>query len=240
MKVLVKQPSEALKKQLPVPGASGGIAAIVAVTAASRGLVAGAAELTAAGSLTAGMLFVDLAGGADGERYLVTALVDDASGQRLEAEMEIAVVEGAWSTPDGGAGYVTIAEFVDRFGFDEALRMTDTEGDGRIDRSLLVNALSAAQAIANVHLGARLVLPLDPVPEIVKVAVGDMARARLYPRGAPEGVSDAAKAGLKLLERIGEGKLPLPSATPLPQAPSSSPILISPGRRQYSNGIEGY
>lgn len=118
--------------------------------------------------------------------------------------------------------------------------MTDSDGTGRIDRALLVNALGAVQAKADVYISARYKVPLDPVPEIVKVAIGDMARARLYPRGAPEGVSDDAKAAEKLLEKISDGRLPLPSAAALPQAASSAPILVSPGRRQYPNGLQDY
>jgi phage gp36-like protein len=239
VKVLVKQPAEALKRELPIAGAAA-VAQLVELTVQSRGLVAGSAPIEAAGSLTAGMLFVDIAGGSDGERYLVTARIEDIAGEIHEGEMEIAVLDAAWSMPDGGAGYVTIADFVEQFGFEETVRMTDAEGDGRIDRQLLVSKLRAAQAIAEVHIGARFALPLDPVPEIVKVAIGDMARARLYPRGAPDGVADPAKAALKLMQQIGEGKLPIASAAPIAEAPSSSPILISPGRRQYPDWLRGY
>jgi phage gp36-like protein len=237
--VLTKQPAEQLKRELAVPGA-GPIAAIASVTAVSRQLVAGSAALGVSGSLTAGLLFVDLSGGTDGERYLVTARVTTAAGELREAELEVAVVDGAWAMPDGGAPYLSIKDFVDRFGLDEVVRMTDG-GDGRIDRALLVGALAAVQAITDAYLGTRFAVPLGPspsgVPEIVKTAIGDMARARLYPRGAPEGVSEAAKAALKILERISEGKLAMPTLQPAAAAPSSAaPILVSPGERLYPRG----
>lgn len=240
MQILVKQPSEALKKELPVPGAVGAIASIDAVTSVARGLVAGSAALTAAGSLTAGALFLHLEGGTDGERYLVTARVEDASGQSLEAELEVAIVDGAWAMPDGGAGYLDIKGFVDRFGLEEVVRMTDPDGTGRIDRQLLVSTLAAVQAVADAHIGARYAVPLDPVPEIVKVAIGDMARVRLYPREAPAGIAEQAKAALKILERIGEGRLPLGIAAAAVAAPSSAPIVVSPGVRQYPDGLKDY
>ncbi|MEA3018407.1 MAG: hypothetical protein QOI38_3129 [Sphingomonadales bacterium] len=238
MQRLIKQPAEELKRSLAFEGAAP-IAAIISVAAESRGLVVGSAALVVSGELGAGMLFVRMEGGTDGERYLVTARVEDQGGEIREAELELAVVDGAWTMPAGGDGYLAIDEFVRMFGLEEAVRMTD-DGTGRIDRAMLVEALSAVQAVADVHISAAYAVPLSPVPQIVKVAIADMARARLYPRGAPDGVADAAKAGLKLLERIGEKKLPLPSAAPLPEATSSSPILIAPGVRRYTRGLEDY
>lgn len=239
MQTLLKQPAEELKRELPVPGA-GAILEILTVTAESRGLVAGSAPIEASGSLTAGMLFVDLAGGTDGERYLVTAQVRDAAGELREAELELAVIESAWIMPGGGAGWLSVAEFVARFGLEETVRMTDGDGSGRIDRALLVNALTDAQAIAEANIAARYALPLTDPPPLVKTAIADMARARLYPRGMPEGVADAAKVAERRLEQIGSGKLKLPAAAPIAEAPSASPILISPGRRQYPGGLEDY
>ncbi|MFN3432554.1 MAG: phage protein Gp36 family protein, partial [Candidatus Sericytochromatia bacterium] len=39
-----------------------------------------------------------------------------------------------------------------------------------------------AQAIAEAHIASRYALPLATVPRILEMAVGDLARARLYPR----------------------------------------------------------
>jgi phage gp36-like protein len=241
IKTLVMQPSEALKKELPVPGA-GAIASILAVSAESRGLVAGSAPIAAAGSLTAGMLFLDLSGGTDGERYLVTARVETAAGETREAELEVAIVDGAWAMPDGGAGYVSISDMVRKYGLEELVRMTDADGSGRIDRTLLVTALSDVQAVADAYIAARYQVPLASPPEIVKVAIADMARARLYPRGAPDGVAEAAKAGLRLLEQISKGSLQLPSlsSAPVAETPSTAPIAVSPGRRAYPDGLRDY
>ncbi|HEX8224475.1 MAG TPA: phage protein Gp36 family protein [Allosphingosinicella sp.] len=239
MQALVKQPSEALKRQLPIEGAAA-IVAIIDVTAASRGLVAGSAPIVAAGSLTAGALFIHVSGGTDGERYLITAQVEDAAGETREGELELVVLDGAWTTPDGGAPYLSIAEFVAKCGLEETVRMTDVDGSGRIDRGLLVGALGDAQAVADAFISAVYAVPLAEVPQIVKVAIADMARARLYPRGAPEGIDGARKAALALLERISKGQLPLPASAPIAAAPSSSPILIQPGRRQYPDGLKDY
>lgn len=239
METIVKQPGETLKRQLVFPGGAA-LGAIVSVTAEARGLVAGSAPIGAAGELVAGMMFIDLDGGTDGERYLITAVADTAGGERLEAEMEVAVIDGQWVMPDGGAPYLTIAEFVAKFGLAEVVQMTDQDGSGRIDREYLVNALSDVQAVADAYIAARYTVPLAEVPQIVKVAIADMARARLYPRGAPDGVEAASKAGLALLDKISRGGLPLPSATPVAAGDSSDPILFTPGTRLYPDGLSRY
>lgn len=239
MQALVKQPSEQLKRQLPIDGAAA-IVTIIDVAAVSRGLVAGSEPLTVAGSLTAGALFVHLSGGTDGESYLITAQVEDANDEVREAELELTVIDGTWAKPDGGAGWLSIGEFVENFGLAEVVRMTDADGSGRIDRALLVKNLAAAQAVAEAYVSAAYSLPLDQVPEILKLAVADMARARLYPNGAPDGVGDAAKAAVRLLDQISKRQLPLPAAAPIAEAPSSSLILISPGERRYPDRLRDY
>lgn len=215
------------------------VTALHSVDVAARGLVASVAELGVVPQLFADAVTLAISGGTDGERYLVTVIADDADGQRAETELEIAVIDMAWSMPDGGAPYLTIAEFIDRFTLEEVLVMTDT-GKGWIDRGLLVGALINAQAVADTHLAARYTVPLVEVPLIIKKIVGDLARADLYPRGAPEGVATAAKASMKMLERIQTGALPVPAATAPAAAPAQDDILIAPGRRAYPDGLAGY
>jgi phage gp36-like protein len=236
---VIKQPAEQLKPNLAFEGAAA-ISAIVDVSAVKRDLVAGSSNLTIAAELVAGMLFVTLIGGTDGERYLVTGRVEDAGGEIREAELEVVVIDAAWTMPDGGDGYLPISEFVGKFGLEEVVRMTDLAGDGRIDRGLLVNALADAQALTDAYIAGRYSVPLADPPAVVKTAIADMARARLYPRGAPDGVADAAKAAVKLLERIGAGQLPLPALEAPAEAPSSAPIAVSPGARQYPDALRDY
>jgi phage gp36-like protein len=239
MQALVKQPSEVLKPEILFAGA-GQLVQVVNVTTKPQGLVAGSAPLIALGAIVGAALVVTLTGGTDGERYLVTATAQDNEGQQLESELEVAVIDGEWTTPEGGSGYLSIKEFVDRFGLEEVVRMTDLDGSGRIDRAYLVNALSDAQALAEINIAAAYAVPLVEVPAIVKTAIADTARARLYPRGAPDGVDGAAKAANRILERISKGELQLPSQQPIAQAATSSPILVRPGARQYPDGLKDY
>lgn len=239
MKTIIKQPSEAVFEPMTFGGIST-ISALVSVTAISRGLVTGSAALTVAGNLFANALTIEISGGTDGERYLITAIADDAEGQRREEEIEVAVLDLAWTMPDGGAPMLSIAEFVAHFGIEEVVRMTDERGDGRIGRERLVNALTAAQGDAEAHIAARYALPLADVPVFLKSAIADIARGRLYPGTAPEGVASLAKAAQRKLENIKDGRLSLPGVASTPAATSDTPILSHSGGRSYPDGLKDF
>ncbi len=236
---ILKQPAEELRRSITFNGVST-VTALHSVGAVARGLVTGAAELGVVPQVFAGAVTLAITGGSDGERYLVTAIADDADGQRAETELEIVVVDAAWAMPDGGAPYLSIAEFIGRFGLPEVVRATDADGSGRIDRAMLVNALVNAQATADAHIAARYTVPLADAPLIVKKIVGDLAMAALYPAGAPDGIEKQAQASARMLERIQSGAMPIPATTQPTQAASDNPVLIAPGRRAYPDGLAGY
>jgi len=238
---LVKQPAEVLRPA-PAFDTSAPIAAVLATSVATRGLVAAAAALVAEATITAGVVTLAVRGGTDGERYLVTVRVRDQAAAELESEVEVAVVDGAWAMPDGGAAWLSIDAFVRKFGLPEVVAMTDGSGAGRIDRALLIAALTDAQAIAEAEVAGRYALPLATVPAVVQLAIADIARARLYPRGAPDGVAEAAKAATRTLERIGSGalKLGVPAADAPAEAVTEAPVVFIPGRRQYPDGLADY
>lgn len=237
VETLLKQPAETLHRALTFGGVLT-ITALHSVSAQARGLIAGAAPIVVTPTLFNGAVTLAIGGGTDGERYLVTALADDADGQRAETELEVMVVDATWVMPNGGAPWLSISEFVEYVGLPEVIAATDGVGDGRIDRALLVKALVAAQSVAAAHVAGRFDVQAD-VPELLKMIVSDIARARLYPKGAPEGVAQAAKDSMKMLADIRSGAMPLGDAA-IPPAPSETPVLISPGRRAYPDGLAGY
>lgn len=240
--ILLKQPSETLRHPLPVAGLST-VGAVHEVGVVARGLVPGARLLTAVPALFGGALTLVLDGGGDGERYLVTVLADDAAGSTREVEIEVAVIDHVWALPDGGAPMLSIARFVDRVGYDEVVRMTDTAGTGRIDRAYLVDALTDAQAQVEGYLAGRYALPLAAVPRLIEGAVADIACARLYRHRAPEGVAKAAADAVKLLERIAAGTIQLPPSAgggaPEPATASDGPA-VRPGISAYPDRLAGY
>lgn len=235
----IKQPGETLK--LPLAFATGvALAELVDATCVSRGLVPGSQLVAHSAVLVAGAVAVEVMGGTDGERYLVTVRVRDASDQVLESEIEVAVIEAGWQLPDGGAPYLSIIEFVERFGLEEVVRMTDSDGSGRIDRAMLVRALGDAQAQADAYISAVYRVPLSQIPSIVAMTIADLARARLYPRGAPDGIDAASKAAIRFLERVESGKSRLGIPEAPTAAPSSNPVMFVPGRRAYPNGLDDF
>ena len=239
MKVLIKQPAEILHEPMTFGGVTT-ISALQSVTAVARGLVAGAAALVVVPVLFAGGLTLTVSGGSDGERYLVTTVVDDADGERRESEIDVAVIDASWAMPDGGAPMLSIAEFVQRFGLDEVVRMTDHQVAGRVGTEILVSALTDAQAIAEAHIAARYALPLDSVPVLIKGLIADIARARLYAGAAPEGVAGAAKAATRTLESIQAGKLAVAGAAAPSAAASEAPVLFHSAGRSYPDGLKDY
>lgn len=226
----LKSPQETLVEDL-------GLAqAIVSVTSEARGLVSGSASLDLDDAIVAGRASLSIGGGSDGELYLITALLDTVGASR-DTQIELAVLDGSWTMPGGGAPMLSIEAFVDRFGLDEIILLTDA-GDGRIDRKMLIGALSDAQAQAEAYLADRYTLPLATVPQLVEMAVADIAHARLYRRELPKNVEDAQKIAMRNLEAIGSGKIKL--GIPLAPSTTSDPVLIAPGRPVYGDRLKGY
>lgn len=77
LETILKQPSETLRQSVTFNGVST-ISALVSVEAEAKGLVSGAAALDVVPTLFADALTLAISGGTDGERYLVTAIADDA------------------------------------------------------------------------------------------------------------------------------------------------------------------
>lgn len=216
----------------------GAVTGVAAVLVQPQGLVLGGAPLTAASSFSGNAVTLTLTGGAEGERYTLTPRVH-LGATDAEQELAVAVLAKAWAMPDGSAAWLDIHEFVNRFGFDETLSATDN-GDGLIDRAFLVAKLQDAQAEAEANIAARYALPLATVPGIIKTAISDLARARLYRRGVPDEVAENAKMQRRLLERIASGALPLPlySGEAAESATGDAPILFHTS--SAASGLEGY
>lgn len=188
----LKSPQETLVEDLGVA------LGVVSVASEARGLVSAALPLGLDESVAGDRAALTISGGSDGELYLITALVNTVAGER-DQQIELTVVDGTWTMPDGGAPMLSIAAFVGRFGLEEIIRLTDA-GDGRIDREMLISALSDAQAMAEAYLADRYTLPLAMVPSIVEMIVADLAHARLYRRELPKNVEDAQKIAMRNLE----------------------------------------
>lgn len=219
------------------------VTAIGAIVVTPRGLVPGAGLLVIAPLIQAGNVKLTLSGGSDGERYDVvvnTTLLGGGAGVR---DIVVAAIAPNWTMPDGSAGWLTLIEFIKKFGLDETVAATDNDGAGVIDRSYLIEALSDAQAECEGNIAGRYALPLSVVPGTLKTAVADLARVRLYPRGIPDGAETAAKAQRDNLKRIASGSMTLPGVAGIAVAEASAtsdPIEFYSEGRTYPDGLADY
>ncbi|WJY18680.1 DUF1320 domain-containing protein [Alteriqipengyuania flavescens] len=234
--VLVKTPAEALVHRIALGGAA---VSFEAAIVEERGLVADTAPIAVDVTLEAGDLAIRLSGGRDGELYRVSVIAGLADGSEREFPIELSVIEGAWSMPDGGAAMLSVAEFVGRIGRDEALHLADL-GDGRIDRALVVGALVDAQAQVEAHLSARHRLPFAVVPTLVVAIVTDLARAALYQDELPANVAERRRIALKNLDALRKGELSLGADPGVDKPTGQGGVRINPGTRAYPDGLKDY
>jgi phage gp36-like protein len=235
----LKPLSVALGAELAFAGA---VTAVEVVDVTPEQRVPGAAPLGVTPALVNGLVRLTISGGSDGERYHISVRATLADGATATRDLDVAVIDPDWSMPGGGPSYLSLFEFVSRFGLDETVNATQSSADGLIDRSFLIGALSDAQAEVEANLAGRYALPLSVVPALVKTAIADLAAVRMYRRGAPDFVVDQAKVQRRLLERIASGALPLgiPAGVALDPAPSEAPIIGWTGRQTYSDGLKDF
>jgi phage gp36-like protein len=218
------------------------VLSVVSADVERRGYVAGGAELVPVCTVQAGNVVVTANGGADGELFMLTVRAGMAGGEEAEQQLQIMVVSRDWAMPGGDAGWLTTHEFIERFGLDETISATASDAGGALDRAFLVAKLQDAQAEAEANIASKYALPLVDVPAILKTAVADLARARLYRRGVPEEVAENAKIQRRILERISTGSLnlPMPSGSPAESAESDVPVSGWSGGSAYPDGLAGY
>lgn len=223
----------------PVSGAS----VTVTLSVNALGLVAGGRGLDCTRQVHAGIVSITMAGGEHGEQYDVTLEFISPNGDLTQRVIRVAVIDDAWAMPDGSAGWLGLIDFIQKFGFAETLAATDPDGSGIIDRRFLVNALRDAQAECAANIPPHYAQPLSAVPDILKTALADLTRARLYPRGVPDGVESAARAQRQLLSRIATGAVALPGVAGVAITPaeiSDAPIVFHSQGRAYPDGLREY
>ncbi|WP_439532034.1 phage protein Gp36 family protein [Polymorphobacter sp.] len=222
----IKQPFETLRVALAYGQP---LASVSAVTIAPRGMVPGGTALTSlAPAIVGSEVRIDLLAGADGERYLITVQAAATAGDLLERETEVAVVDLAWAVPDLVTTYLTAQEFVDRLGLDQSIRITDTEGTGRIDAARLGKAIVDASAETEAYLAGRFATPLSVSSPLLAGIVFDLAVARLWIGEAPDSVTNRASAAVALLRDIAKGVVTLPGAALAdPAVISATPVLTT-------------
>lgn len=110
------------------------------------------------------------------------------------------------------------------------------------NESVIEEAVRQAEELVDGYLRGRYVLPLDPVPTVLRDAVVYLARHWLYqrrPEGTlPDAVKDSRKDTIKLLESIRDGVVTL--GMPTGQiAPEPGEIRVRARRQQFGDETWG-
>lgn len=139
--------------------------------------------------------------------------------------------------------YATKANMIARFGEPEVIALTDRDGLGVVDNTVLDGALAEADAEIEPYLASRYSLPLTSVPKILTGFACDIARYRLCGAGVTETeeVRNRYKDAVKFLESVSSGKLTLGVDTigVAPAAPGS--VQVSAPARVFNSGsLAGY
>lgn len=219
------------------------VASVSSIVFAPRQILPMARVPSATSAISGSTATLTILGGSSGEIYDVTASVSLGASGPASQSFVLAVIDRQWSMPDGTAGWLDVHEFIQRLGLDETIAATDRNGDGGVDRLYLVGALIDAQAECEASIAARYALPLSAVPTMLKSSVYDIARTRLYPRGVPDAVADAARAARANVARIGDGRASLPGVAGVaPTASETSSDLIAgfAADRSYPDNLVDY
>ena len=128
--------------------------------------------------------------------------------------------------------YATQQDLVKRFGALELAQLTDPDAVlGAIDGERVALALADADHLINGYCGARYVLPLSPVPDVVVRIACDLARYYLHTIQPTDVVTANYKDALRQLADIAAGRLPLQAgAIPTPELEGASVLVEGPVR----------
>ncbi len=109
------------------------------------------------------------------------------------------------------------------------IQLTDDEGTGEVATARVEQAISDADEEINGYLGARMSVPVSPVPESLRRLCVDLAVYNLYSRRekVPEHRIERYRCAVRFLEQVALGRISLgqgdPEGTPLdPECPETA------------------
>jgi phage gp36-like protein len=105
--------------------------------------------------------------------------------------------------------YCSIDDMVNRFDLDELIQLTDQNGVGVIDNTVVDAALLDASNLIDGYIAGRYTLPLSHIPAVLTKICADIARYNLYDNAVSDVVEKNYKAALDFLMNVGKGTLKL-------------------------------
>jgi phage gp36-like protein len=114
--------------------------------------------------------------------------------------------------------YATPTDLLNRLDLRHLVELADDDGDGQPDTAVLEACIADADSVIDSCLRARYLVPLSPVPPLLRKLSADLAIANLFARRR-EAVSPAhqqrALAARDLLQSLATGEIQLADAGPL-------------------------
>lgn len=143
--------------------------------------------------------------------------------------------------------YCAEADLVRRLTHDRLVELTDDRVPPEaVDAAVLDAAIAAAGEIVDGYLRDRYVLPLDPVPGLVREIAADLVAYGLWGRRPeadgepPKNLEKAHDRALRLLREIQAGHVTLGVAAGQPDAaPHASRARVNDRRREFGDDTLG-
>lgn len=112
--------------------------------------------------------------------------------------------------------YSTLADLKDQIDEGRLVQLTDDEGLGSINEGRVTKAIDDADREMDGYLGARIAVPLAPVPESVRRISVDIAVYNLYSRRekVPGHRAERYRNAIRFLELVASGKVSLGRSDP--------------------------
>lgn len=106
--------------------------------------------------------------------------------------------------------YLTVAEYINRFGNAETIRLTDEAKTGLIGSAMLESAINDSEEETDGYVGRRYAVPMTDPPKIVRSIIAALSREKLHKTRPTVEVKDAADRARVQLREISTGILTLP------------------------------
>lgn len=138
--------------------------------------------------------------------------------------------------------YATQDDLETRYGSEELRQLTDRTAGTTIDGGVVERAIADAVAQIDSYVGARYLVPLSPVPDVINRICCDIARYYLYEDRVTEQVRKRYEDCIELLKAIANGKaqLSLAEGSAPPQAAAAGVLVSSPGRTFSADTLADY
>lgn len=129
--------------------------------------------------------------------------------------------------------YATVADMSGLYGETELIALSDRDGTGEVDTTLIEAALDRAGSEADSYLARRYAVPLAEVPPVLVTVVCDIARHLLTggPTSETDPIEERYRRAVAWLSDVAAGRADLP--VPRLEGEATGPAFSS-GRRDWA------